>query len=127
MCAYRIKKGYHAAVRRFLGVWLPVALWCALIFWFSSRPDLDLNHLAPRSPWLWWLDWPLRKCAHALEYAVLYVLVRRGWPPAAAWVFCAAYAVSDEWHQTLVPGRDGKISDVLIDCAAAGVAALLRR
>jgi hypothetical protein len=110
-----------ARVRRIATVWLPVAAWCALIYWLSGRPDMDLNHLAPGWPSLWWLDTPLRKGAHAFEYCVLFLLARRGWPAAPAWLFCVAYAATDEWHQTLVPGRAGRVSDVLLDAAAAAL------
>ena len=33
-----------------------------------------------------------------------------------AFVFSALYAVSDEFHQLFIPGRDGNINDVLLDC-----------
>lgn len=34
-------------------------------------------------------------------------------------IFCLFYAVSDEFHQLFVPGRDGNIIDVLIDTTGA--------
>jgi uncharacterized protein YfiM (DUF2279 family) len=34
-----------------------------------------------------------------------------------------AFAASDEWHQTFIPGRGGNIRDVLIDTAGALTAA----
>ena len=34
-------------------------------------------------------------------------------------IFCLAYAISDEIHQALVPGRAGLVSDVLIDMAGS--------
>lgn len=39
--------------------------------------------------------------------------------------FCLVYAVSDEFHQTFVSGRNGNITDVLIDFSGAcvGIAA----
>ena len=36
----------------------------------------------------------------------------------------AAYAASDEWHQTMVPGRSGSVEDVLIDAAGIVVGVL---
>jgi len=36
---------------------------------------------------------------------------------AAALLFCFLYACSDEWHQSFVPGRAGRFTDVLIDSA----------
>ncbi|MDX6768977.1 MAG: VanZ family protein [Elusimicrobiota bacterium] len=94
-----------------LAAWGPVVAWCALIFVFSSVPDLN-SGLA--------YDYPLRKVAHMVEYGVLALLVRRaGAGNAAAFVFSVLYAASDEWHQSFVPGRAGAASDVFIDGAGA--------
>ncbi len=68
----------------------------------------------------------LRKIAHTGEYAVLGALLHRATGRARlALVLGIAYAVSDEIHQTFVPGRAGAPLDVLIDSVgvAIGVAA----
>lgn len=94
-----------------LWAWGPVVVWCGVIFWFSSIPDLktDLSY-----------DYPLRKVAHLFEYGVLFALLRRaGLARASALVFCVLYAVTDEWHQSFVPGRRGAATDVLIDALGA--------
>lgn len=39
--------------------------------------------------------------------------------PAFAFIFTVLYAASDEIHQLFVPGREGKVTDVLIDSAGA--------
>jgi VanZ family protein len=95
-------------------LWLPVVAWAALIFTLSSIPDLGTG--------LGGWDLALRKIAHAAEYAVLgWLLLRamgRELPAAAIGI---AYAVTDEIHQSFVPGRQGAPLDVLID--AAGVLA----
>ena len=94
-----------------LSAWGPVVAWCGLIFWFSSLPDLK----TPRS-----YDYPLRKAAHLFEYGVLALLLRRaGLSRAASFVLSVLYAVTDEWHQSFVPGRHGAVSDVLVDAAGA--------
>ncbi len=94
--------------------WLPVVAWAAVIFAFSSIPDLGTG--------LGGWDLVLRKLAHAAEYAILGALLLRALrselPALAAGI---AYAVSDELHQHFVPGRRGAPLDVLID--AVGVAA----
>ena len=36
-----------------------------------------------------------------------------------SFLFSVIYALSDEFHQTFVPGRDGNIVDVLIDGSGA--------
>lgn len=99
-------------------IWLPIVLWCALIFALSHRSDIG-----PTGPVLTWPEYLLRKGAHVFEYAVLYGLVRRGWPSLPSWLFCVLYAASDEWHQSFVPGRMGRVSDVVLDSCAAGLAA----
>ena len=96
-----------------LRLWLPAVLWAALIFGFSSVPDLGTG--------LGGWDLVLRKLAHTVEYAILgLLLVRALRRELAALVVGVAYASSDELHQHFVPGRRGAPLDVLID--AVGVA-----
>lgn len=104
---------------KFLFAWLPPLLWMVIIFTFSSRErvvvaqDYVLNFL-------------FFKTLHVLEYAVLYLLLFRGfylqdksakgnqkyfWPL----IIAVTYAVSDEIHQTFVPTREGRLRDVFID------------
>ena len=103
----------HRGLGGLARLWLPVLVWAALIFAFSSVPDLGTG--------LGGWDLALRKLAHATEYAVLgALLVRatgRGW---LAFALGTLYAASDEIHQTFVPGRMGSPLDVAID--AIGVA-----
>jgi len=88
--------------------WLPVLAWAALIFALSSVPDLGTG--------LGGWDLALRKLAHAAEYAVLGVLLMRATGRGGlAFALGALYAVSDEVHQTFVPGRLGAPLDVAID------------
>lgn len=100
--------------RRLLSLWLPVVAWAALIFGLSSVPDLGTG--------LGGWDLLLRKIAHAAEYAILgALLVRALGRPWVALALGIAYAVSDEVHQSFVPGRLGSPVDVAID--SVGVAA----
>ena len=70
----------------------------------------------------------LRKGAHMGEYAVLYFLSRRcPLGVRGSFLLCAAYACSDEWHQTFVPNRAGTLADVGIDCMGAFLAVLCER
>jgi VanZ family protein len=99
---------------RLVRLWLPVVLWAALIFAFSSVPDLGTG--------LGGWDLALRKVAHAAEYAVLGALLARALRSrVTAGVVGVLYAVSDEVHQAFVPGRLGSPVDVAID--AVGVVA----
>jgi VanZ family protein len=70
-------------------------------------------------------DLVLRKFAHAAEYAVLgALLVRATGRAGLAFALGTLYAISDELHQSLVPGRLGSPLDVAIDAlgVAAGIA-----
>ena len=110
--------------------WLPVAVWSAVIFLFSSWET-------PPSPQDTLLNFILKKTAHLIEYAVLYYLAYRAInrevyeTPPLTWkfrklpnyihplIFTILYAISDEIHQSFVSGRHGRTTDVLIDTAAA--------
>ena len=92
-------------------LWLPVLGWAALIFAFSSVPDLTTG--------LGGWDLLLRKIAHAAEYAVLGALLVRATGRAGLAVGLGAlYAVSDEVHQSFVPGRLGSPLDVALDAVS---------
>lgn len=127
-------------------------LWMSVIFWFSSAPadessqmSLSAGRMAARifiSDFEEWslkdqntfaekIDHPVRKTAHAGEYAVLGILMYGSvslfltcnirYQTMAAWILAAAYAATDEIHQLFVPGRSGQVNDVLLD--STGVAA----
>ena len=106
-----------AFVRRTLSLWLPVLLWACLIFGLSSIPNLSTG----LGVW----DEILRKCAHATEYAILAILLRRAFlAELPALALAVAYAATDEFHQTFVEGRHGSPIDVLIDSAGAALVLL---
>lgn len=74
----------------------------------------------------------VRKAAHVAEFASLCVWacslllsygVRAARPMGA--LFTALYAASDELHQLLVPGREGKVTDWLFDCLGAVIGLLI--
>jgi VanZ family protein len=107
---------YHGSVAtsRLLTAWLPVVVWAAVIFTFSSIPDLGTG----LGTW----DLFLRKIAHAAEFALLgFLLVRALGNEWAGLVAGIAYAVSDEVHQHFVPGRQAAVRDVLVDSAGVAV------
>lgn len=74
------------------------------------------------------IDHFVRKGAHMTEYAILAILLYiwlGRWQmqhiktACLAAVLAVVYACSDEFHQLFVPGRAGRVSDVLIDSAGA--------
>ena len=91
-----------------LNLWLPVVLWAALIFTFSSIPSLGTG----LGTW----DLVLRKLAHAAEFGVLGALLFRALrrEPLAIRLG-SAYAVTDEVHHAFVSGRQGSPLDWLVD------------
>ncbi len=119
-------------MKRFFGYWLPPLAWMGLIFFLSAQPDL------PQAPGPW-LDTLVKKTGHAVVYGVLAWLYLRALGQYFGGVrtptilrvvsvaLAVAYALSDEYHQTFVPGRNGNMFDVTVDGAGACVAMLLDR
>jgi len=94
---------------------VPPLVLMAVIFALSAQPDLNSG--------LGGWDTILRKCAHMLEYGLLWFLWWRALgygSKVPAVVIALAYAATDELHQHFVEGRVGSPVDWLID--AAGVA-----
>ncbi len=105
--------------------WGLVLAWMGLIFVLSAQPDM-VHH--PDNV----TDIVLKKLGHLTVYGILAGLV--WWALLAqarpldrrvyliAFALTVLYAASDEWHQTLVPGRNGNIYDWTVDVAGAGIA-----
>jgi VanZ family protein len=116
-----------------LRAWGPVLVWMGVIFYLSDQPKLP----GPESPF--W-NIVLKKMAHFIVYGilawlVLHALNRGSEPPKRrqrikfirwyAWGIAVLYAISDEFHQSLVPGRHPKVLDLLIDACGAGTVLLV--
>jgi VanZ family protein len=101
-----------------VSAWLPVLLWAAVIFTFSSIPHLGTG----LGTW----DLILRKGAHMTEYAILGALLTRalGREPHA-FLAGVAYAITDEIHQHFVSGRHASPVDVAIDSVGVLIGVLL--
>jgi len=102
-------------VKSIVSLWLPVLLWCGLIFYLSSIQNLR----ASEDPF--W-DEIIRSSIHGLFYAILYGLFFRAlnsgktkknfWLPF--WLG-SLYGFSDESHQLFVPTRVFQLKDLLVD------------
>ncbi|MFH1800127.1 MAG: VanZ family protein [Candidatus Omnitrophota bacterium] len=111
----------------FSQIWLPVLLWMLFIYILSSVSGKDIP------------DFPVpyfHKMVHFFEYSILgglwiraFLLRRPGAPclkfSILAWTLTTIFAFSDEWHQTFVPGRSGKLEDVFFDMIWAVLGILL--
>ncbi|OGP59587.1 MAG: hypothetical protein A2V65_02065, partial [Deltaproteobacteria bacterium RBG_13_49_15] len=100
--------------RNLLYYWMPVLMYCLLIFIQSSRPAPEQMPIFPLSD----------KLIHFLIFAPLGVLFYRafGTLKSPTWVAIilsvsasALYGVSDEIHQVFVPSRTAELSDALAD------------
>ena len=123
---------------RLLWGWLPLVLWMGLLYWLSDQPKLP--HPARK---MGLSDYFFDYSAHAFSFGVLTVLAWRAfrslssdvvWADQAVasgrarsqilWsgLFAALYAVFDELHQRMVPGRWSSLKDWLADVAGVLVA-----
>ncbi len=108
--------------RRALSLWLPVALWMALLFYLSSRSSLGAAAGTP--------DW----ITHGGAYLVLGGLLGRAIAGGLrelsirgamlAVTIATLYGVSDEYHQSFVSGRDSSWGDVAKDFGGATLGAV---
>ena len=106
--------------------WAAVASWMGLIFLLSGQSRLPSLFERP----------DLQDVAgHLVVYAVLALLLRwalagtgpgAGQRYASAWALMVVflYGISDEFHQSFVPGRHPDPYDILTDVCGAGAALL---
>ncbi len=104
---------------------LLAVLWMAALFYLSSQPSL------PTPQWFPHQD----KLVHAIAYAILGALLllcmpmkAGGFMPQqalAATLIASLYGISDEFHQSFVPGRQADVLDWAADTGGALLATLL--
>ena len=108
---------------RALALWGPFVAALALCFWLSSIRQ-------PQGGELMW-----DKLLHVCEYAGIGLLAMRAFhgglvrprtvPTLAAAAAVVLWAISDEMHQSFVPGRDASSADVVADAVGFGVSVLV--
>jgi VanZ family protein len=137
-----------SSTTRIFSVWLPTAIWLAVIFLESTNlgsSEHTSRILYPIFHFLFGMDlvrfatWHhfLRKAGHAVGYFTLSVLFFRSWRAtfrrlsstrwclkwATVALVCTALAsIFDEWHQSFLSSRTATVRDVILDCTAALVA-----
>jgi hypothetical protein len=124
--ALNLRESRARSMERLALFYLPPLLCMGLIFYLSSCPWVPI----PLPGWVIVRD----KIAHAILYAFLaYLWIRafrsgdrRQTTPAlllAAVLITVAYGISDEYHQSFVPGRTCTAGDALADSVGAVLAA----
>lgn len=135
--------------RKLILSWTLVALWAAVIFLMSAHTGSDFDGEGPLAAvkrWLVGLVSPVfgpktdvvNVAAHFTEYlvlgALLFTALRCTWPSAslgylalAAVALASLYAVTDEFHQSFVPGRLCDPADWFTDTLGAALGAVLMR
>ena len=135
-----------------LKAWIAAILWLIVIAIESSSALSAHNTsriLYPVLHFLFGLDqlrfqhWHfyIRKGGHVVGYAILSILLFRAWRATlpvvndAKWTFrwaniavlgTAFVASLDEWHQSFLPSRTGRVQDVILDtCAGLGAQILI--
>lgn len=100
--------------------WLPAVLMMAAIFIFSATPSKEMQYN------LW--RFIFYKSGHVIGYAMLTLSFLRAFEFSKkhswlAWLFALLYAITDEYHQSFVPGRHPAVFDVVVyDNAGALIA-----
>ena len=139
-----------SSTKRILKVWLPSAVWLAVIAVESTNlgsaehtgrilyPILHaLFNINPARFAVWHAF--LRKTGHVVGYFTLSVLLFRSWRatfPRLSTRWCLQWATLalsstslvatlDEWHQSFLPSRTGTLRDVILDSTAALVAQIV--
>jgi VanZ family protein len=130
-------------MKSFIKYWLPILIWLGVIFAGSTEIFSAEQTSRYLVPFLRWLDphisisaiaaihFALRKLGHLTEYAILAALLLRALRIAnrlqmrmsilfvVAWLVCAIFAATDEFHQSFVPSRTAAAGDVMIDIVGA--------
>ena len=103
-----------------IGRWLPVFLWAAVIFAFSSITQIKVSEF-----FIW--DFIAKKIAHISEYAILFALIFRATKGnfLSSFILTMLYAGSDEFHQSFVPGRSSAFYDLGFDLTGANIASYI--
>lgn len=134
-----------------LKVWIAAGLWLVVIgiestAWLSAentgRILYPILHFLFGITWARFRIWHMviRKTGHFVGYFILSVLLFRAWRltlrvksavrwtmrwAASAFFVTALVASLDEWHQSFIPTRTARVTDVLLDSFAALVAQLV--
>ncbi len=116
-------------VKKFLKLWLPVIAYAMLIFYFSSLEGPFETKFKIAN---------IDKLIHLLEYLVFGFLLMRAIRLSGAKISVKVailmtfligflYGVTDELHQSVVPGRFATVSDSIFDSIGSLAGAIIWR
>jgi len=109
-----------ANLKRFVLYWLPLILYCLLIFIQSANPSPE------QIPSIPFVD----KVLHFTAYGIMGILFYRAYQTLRikdniqllmllSVVSASLYGISDEIHQSFVPFREAEVADVIADIIGA--------
>lgn len=137
--------------------WVPMLVMMRIIFGFSGQDGETSGGLSEKignsivqiidkvsrlelsteekEIWIEALQFPIRKSAHMMEYALLFLTIllpiivwhlgkNRFQCYLFSWICTVLFACTDEFHQLFVPDRAGRIQDVCIDGIGAFICAI---
>ena len=113
-------------LKRFVLYWLPLILYCLLIYIQSANPSPEQ---IPSFPFV-------DKVLHFLAYGIMGILFYRAYQTLRiknniqmlmllSVVSASLYGISDEIHQSFVPFREAEVADVIADMLGAASGVLL--
>ena len=99
-------------MKTYFSRWLPALLMMLVIFWFSAQPASEI-------PTFYWAEGVVKKGGHMIGYGLLALAYWRVFDFGEekrwlAWLLAVLYAITDEFHQSFVPGRNSAIWDIVV-------------
>jgi len=128
--------------------WSLVIVFMITIFMFSSEPAvqseekskfviyfLNILGINIESAFGSLADFMVRKAAHFTEYFILYILIfnalhndlNKKTALFYSLILVFLYASTDEYHQLFIPGRSGRLRDILIDTSGGTLGLILMK
>jgi VanZ family protein len=128
--------------------WSLVIVFMITIFMFSSEPAvqseekskfviyfLNILGINIESAFGSLADFIVRKAAHFTEYFILYILIfnalhndlNKKTALFYSLILVFLYASTDEYHQLFIPGRSGRLRDILIDTSGGTLGLILMK
>lgn len=97
--------------------WIITGCYMAAIFFISSKNNINIPELTVG------FDKVLHSCAYMVLAFLSYISINksgvRKYIFISAFLFAGIYGITDEFHQSFVPGRDSSLGDLIADFSGA--------